>query len=266
MDALRRGYLLSLQISIYEREDSPTSILEQWVIAFSYVQDPHTGTRVPIGVEVREGRRSNSKSTITVSKARQSLVHFIQQVVNVSYVLPDLPASRYFTLEAFYTKECPDDYNAPGFTSPGLQTSDVLSKDDWKRISVASMNAGHHGVALSVGYALDQPSHADQQSPEGLPCEHPGESNKTRQAATARPLEYTASRPRRNTAEAKTQYLSSSSAVNGPTHDNKLPTNPVQDDFQRPQKPKTESYSKSDRMTKEQLSNMVRLVRSTVCQ
>lgn len=153
-DALRAGVLASLNVFVNEHKDEPSASLEHWQIRFVYTIDPQTGKRHTSQIEVTQ--EHHSAEMIAVGRAKKSLIEFIQQAISMSATLSKLPNARYAYIRMLYNNECPPGFKAPNFHEVDLATSSALPKEDWKRIEVANMNAGHHEACLSVGYSTRQ--------------------------------------------------------------------------------------------------------------
>lgn len=158
-------------ISIHEDKHRPEDVLEEWIFNVIYSTEPRTGARVPSAVDVCENRQSEAR--VTVGQARGALIKFIKAVSDIAWVLPELPATKFMQVKMLYTNECPEDYHALGCTE---STADIVTRfpsdEEWKAETrkVATMNAGHHEVSLSLIHLANQQSAESLRLPSGLDC------------------------------------------------------------------------------------------------
>ncbi|KAF2261589.1 DNA-binding protein [Lojkania enalia] len=146
-DALQKGYLRGLQISIFEDRDKPSNVVELYSFTFHYAVS--AGSRVVSEVEM-EGPLGDR---ITVKKAKYAMQILIRKVVAVCNTMPDLPAHRFLKMHLIYTEDCPDDYLPPGFEL-STDYSIRYPNSGWKKMdsNMGKVDAGFHSVSLNVSH------------------------------------------------------------------------------------------------------------------
>jgi len=120
-------------LSFYEGQDVlPSKLVEAYIISVSY--NDHGVASLQFGTESPAGRQT-VQGSVMLDEAKRSVSTLVEEVISSVQVLdcqvPALPgtvqlfsadprltsivARRIATMHLTYTKECPKDYNAPGF-------------------------------------------------------------------------------------------------------------------------------------------------------
>lgn len=172
-DALHRGFLRSLQISITENADQLSNVLELYTYTFHYknlaaVKDTHPYSDVemtgPGGVKV------------TVRTARTAMTDMVRSVVDLCGTMPRLPESRFVRLHLFYNENVPKFYEPEGF-APYTDHSIFFPEGTCQKVAVRCGEAdlGFHTVCLKVSHlrADDAVDDDDEDEPEDRPPKIP---------------------------------------------------------------------------------------------
>ncbi|KAF2866938.1 HORMA domain-containing protein [Massariosphaeria phaeospora] len=151
-DALHKGYLRVLQISLFADPEHEENVLEVYNFSIRY-KDGASPTDRPSEVEMT-GRRGNG---VTVMQARTSMQAVVRGLVQLCGTMPALPEQRYLKLYLFYNDKCPKDYEPPGtWTEP---SGSIKFPDcGWEKITTrcGELNAGSQSVSLQVTH-LESP-------------------------------------------------------------------------------------------------------------
>ncbi|KAH7383237.1 HORMA domain-containing protein [Pyrenochaeta sp. MPI-SDFR-AT-0127] len=168
-DALRRGYLKSLHLSVHESSERPSDVLEAWTWTFHYVASTD-GTHTLESIDLKD----DIGYTITLRQAKLSLNDFIRKLTGMCATLPALPETKSIILHVGYTNERPQEYFAPGFEQPAIDTARFPANPDWEKTTteVGIMNAGHHTASLAVSYLQKRNADIPDVIPEGLEYAH----------------------------------------------------------------------------------------------
>ena len=156
-DALRRGVLDSMQLSVILDKDKPSNVLESYTFKFQYTEGQLDGMMV-----------SSPRGTpVTLRDARSSLATLNRFLMELTEGLPDLPrkfcckldlysraltgskATRFLTVHVFYTDDCPQEYVAPGFR-PSREHNIFVPHNDLWRMTVADAGSTDLGFYQSV--------------------------------------------------------------------------------------------------------------------
>ncbi|KAF1845444.1 DNA-binding protein [Cucurbitaria berberidis CBS 394.84] len=165
-DALQRGFLKSLHLSIYEKQ--PSDILESWTLTVQYMHVGPAGQRLPSSFDLKERRGAK----ITLSHVKLSLNDFVRKLTGLCLTLPALPEDKKIILEIGYTNDKPQDYFAPGFPHPVYDVTRFPSTDDWEKVTsdVALMCTGYHAASLRVSHLRSKNPSIKNSLPSGLKC------------------------------------------------------------------------------------------------
>ncbi|KAF1945345.1 hypothetical protein EJ02DRAFT_509577 [Clathrospora elynae] len=167
-DALQRGFLASLQLSIHESPECLLDNLEAWTFSFNYMTTSTNGARSLSSIDLKD----QEGSVITLHQAKLSLNDFVSKLTGLCASLPALPQEKCIVLSIGYTDTRPDEYFAPGFDQPVMDLARFPHNDDWVKTTtdVGVLNAGHHAAALVVSRL--NPTNPDIPNivPSGLEC------------------------------------------------------------------------------------------------
>ncbi|KAL1652339.1 hypothetical protein SLS58_000466 [Diplodia intermedia] len=113
-DAIQKGFLRAFQLKIFADPDRQENVLETHTLHFSYHRPAGTADNAVSGIEMTgpEGKR------LSLVNLKIGLAEFIRSLSTYVDNLPELPEKRYFKPKLFYTDDCPDEYQAPGFIPP----------------------------------------------------------------------------------------------------------------------------------------------------
>ncbi|KAL1631007.1 hypothetical protein SLS56_004681 [Neofusicoccum ribis] len=148
-EAIKKGYLRSMQLKIFKDKDHPENVLETYTWNFGY--DRHTGSEhmVTSNLELKgsQGKAVNIKD-LTSGLAR--LVH------DFSYLTDKLPklafrdsGKLFFKPKLFYTDSAPPDYQPRGWV-PGSSSHLNFPRDDDLVKTIMQTGTYHGGYHRSV--------------------------------------------------------------------------------------------------------------------
>ena len=166
-DALQRGFLESLCLSICENAEHPDEILEFWTLTIHYMDGNSSRERVACSLAVKEQRGTS----ITIHDAKSSLNDFIRKLNDFCMILPELPAEKNIVLQVTYTDERPESYFAPGFPHPVYSPAGFSSDDLQDKVTsdVASMLTSYHAGSLQVSHLRNVITAHDSSPPRVSP-------------------------------------------------------------------------------------------------
>ncbi|KAF2659958.1 hypothetical protein K491DRAFT_688815 [Lophiostoma macrostomum CBS 122681] len=166
-DALQKGFLRSIQVSLFENPDEQYNIVELYTFTFHY-SDTNSGTPTVTAITSSTGGKITSDK-ITVKKARWMMQLFLRDVVTASRTLGAMPEEFHVRMHLTYTEECPETYEPPGFQA---STDDTVFYPDNGYVKTTStipgIDAGHHTLSFKVSQ-LDSAhpgEHADEDHEE----------------------------------------------------------------------------------------------------
>jgi hypothetical protein len=127
-DAIKKGYLRSLKLAIYEDKTRPHDRLEEWVLYYDYQTDENTGQRTVSQVSLAEKVHGQS---ITINQARRGLGRLIADMAHIcTECLPELPPVMRVTVELDLNDQAPVDYCPPGLVRYAAENSRSADTED----------------------------------------------------------------------------------------------------------------------------------------
>jgi meiosis-specific protein HOP1 len=172
-DALHRGFLRSLQISITENADQLSNVLELYTYTFHYKNPAARGDTHPYsGVEMT----GPGGVKVTVRTARTAMTDMVRSVVDLCGTMPRLPESRFVRLHLFYNENVPKFYEPEGF-APSTDHAIFFPEGTCQKVTVCcgEADAGFHTVCLKVSHlrADDAVDNDDEDELEDRPPQIP---------------------------------------------------------------------------------------------
>lgn len=159
-DAMIRGYLDELQLSILEDPNQPTKILELYSFNFRYTSASVDSCDNPhIDVDMTDP----SGTTVTLGNARLALNTVVRTMVDLNGSLPHLPSRRFVLLHLMYNDRRPRGYQAEGF-GPSATNTIRFPTDGWEMQAshCGQMSTGIQTVGLRVLYTSQVESMNDE--------------------------------------------------------------------------------------------------------
>lgn len=150
-DALHKGYLAEMQLSILQDDNDPTHVLELYSFTFEY---PHEAQGVASERGVKVQMNGPANTNVSLFNARQALTQVVKNMVAVNAHMPHLPDDRHLLMHIIYNNRRPRGYQAVGF----LPTSDAISfptgTQGWsvETEHLGQVFTGHQTVGLRVSY------------------------------------------------------------------------------------------------------------------
>ncbi|OJD40356.1 meiosis specific protein hop1 [Diplodia corticola] len=149
-DAIQKGFLRAFQLKIFTDPDHQENVLETHTLHFSYHRPAGTANKEVAGVEMvgPEGKH------LSLVNLKIGLAEFVRSLSTYVDNLPELPEKRYFKPKLFYTDDCPDGYEAPGFSAP--KTAAVIFPQNEELVKkthrLGNYSGGFHSVDMSISH------------------------------------------------------------------------------------------------------------------
>ncbi|KAF2690176.1 hypothetical protein K458DRAFT_99667 [Lentithecium fluviatile CBS 122367] len=164
-DAVNKGYVAEIQLSIVQDASQPTQVLELYSFTFQY-SDSETSSNPSVNVQMNGPR--NTK--VSLFNARQALNTVIKNMVGLSGILPHLPDRRSVLMHMVYNDRRPSGYEAPGFHRSA--DAEVSFPRGWalEANHYGKMETGFQTVSLCASYIShpDVPDGRIAVIPEGV--------------------------------------------------------------------------------------------------
>ncbi|KAH7135833.1 HORMA domain-containing protein [Dendryphion nanum] len=164
-DALVKGRLRRLQISLSELDEGPTNILELYNFDF---RSSNTNA-INVQISNQQGHIGESPgSKITVQGVRAKIHSFAKSIITLNGGLPRLPNSVSLKLYMYLTRDTPEGYIPEGFELKPADDIFVmfpggeLGVDEYQ---IPSIDAGYHKVKLSSVFRATNSTNDGSQTP-----------------------------------------------------------------------------------------------------
>ncbi|KAN0083657.1 HORMA domain containing protein [Elaphomyces granulatus] len=149
-DALKRNVLEALQMTVIVDKNAPENVLESYTFSFKY-----TGALGELNTclsTISLGATGCVADMRTMQTARLGIEMIVRRLITLTSFLPMLPNKRYLEIHLFYTDNCPQEYEPPGFNKASSDMICFPSNSLWRPESqlCGRLDSGYHTVGLKV--------------------------------------------------------------------------------------------------------------------
>ncbi|CED84196.1 HORMA domain [Phaffia rhodozyma] len=168
MDAVEKGYLKAMVMSIYMDPKDPLNVIETYTFNFTYHKVTGVGT-VPI-LSVEQKMKSMTVSTepdpdpifsevqagkpLTLGHVKKATKSLLKQLILMTQNLAELPRKRCVSVTLFYEDHTPEDYQPPMFRADNERDKMYFAthaQDEAPEVlTIDALETGHHGVSIKI--------------------------------------------------------------------------------------------------------------------